>query len=62
MRQEIEISTEPSNQDIADCLAHEMLERVKAERGQIVPLYPFVKAHIRRHHDYQSLVVDIPQS
>ena len=55
-----EVPGEYKGQGIADHLAHEALEQVKAEHGQIVPLCPFVRAYIRRHPEYQSLVVNLP--
>jgi predicted GNAT family acetyltransferase len=47
-------------QGIAQHLAHEALEQVKAEHGNVVPQCPFVRAYIQLHPEYQSLVVHIP--
>jgi uncharacterized protein len=55
-----EVPKEYGGQGIADHLAHEALEQVKAEGGNVVPLCPFVNAYIRRHPEYQSLVVPLP--
>jgi predicted GNAT family acetyltransferase len=55
-----EVPGEYEGQGIADHLAHEALEQVKAEHGQVVPLCPFVRAYIRRHPEYQPLVVSLP--
>src|SRR5438045_9663446 len=56
-----EVPKEFGGQGIATHLVHEALEQIKAENGQIVALCPFVKAYLRRHPEYQPLIVDIPK-
>src|SRR5690349_10919043 len=55
-----EVPEEFGGQGIADHLAHDALEQVKAEHGMVVPLCPFVNAYIQRHQEYQPLVTHIP--
>lgn len=50
------VPREYGGQGIADRLAHDALETVKAEGGQVVPVCPFIKAYIQRHQEYQPLV------
>ena len=37
------------------------LEQIKAEGSKIVVLCPYVKSYLKRHPEYESLVVEIPQ-
>ena len=55
-----EVPEEFRGQGIALHLVHDALEQIKAEGGLIVPQCPFVKTYLRRHPEYQPLVVDIP--
>jgi predicted GNAT family acetyltransferase len=51
-----EIPPEYRGQGIADRMTHVALETARAEGAQVVPRCPFVKAYIRRHKEYLSLV------
>jgi len=55
-----EVPKEFGGQGIADHLVREALEQIKAAGETVVPLCPFVKAYIRRHPEYQPLVVPLP--
>ena len=44
-------------QGIAQKLAHAGLEYAKAERLGVVPYCPFVQSYLRKHPEYQALVV-----
>jgi len=51
-----EVPSEYRGQGIADRMAYFALETARAEKAQVVPQCPFVRAYIRRHKEYQSLV------
>ena len=52
-----EVPSEYRGRGIADRMAYIALETVRAEGAQVVPQCPFVRAYIRRHQEYQPLVV-----
>ena len=56
-----EIPADYRGQGIAERMAHVALEAARAEGSQVKPLCPFVRAYIRRHAEYQSLVVELPE-
>ena len=45
---------------IADKLAHTALEYARAEHLRVVPRCPFVAAYLRRHPEYQDLLLRTP--
>jgi len=45
---------------IADKLAHTALEYARAEHLRVVPRCPFVAAYLRRHPEYQHLLLHTP--
>lgn len=55
-----EVPKEFGGQGIAEHLVHEALEQIRSGHETVVPLCPFVKAYIRRHSEYQPLVVSFP--
>jgi predicted GNAT family acetyltransferase len=45
-------------QGIAQKLAHAGLEHAKSEGLGVVPVCPFVQSYIKKHPEYQALVVE----
>jgi len=45
---------------IADKLAHTALEYSRAQHLRVVPRCPFVAAYLRRHPEYQDLLLHTP--
>lgn len=43
---------------VASKLIHDVLERAKAGGKKIIPYCPFVQAYLKRHHEYQSIVIE----
>ncbi len=54
------VPREYGGRGIADKLVKNALETAKAEGAGVVPLCPFVKTYIKRHPEYEPLVIDIP--
>lgn len=52
-----EVPPEYRGQGIADRIGYVALETAKAESAQVVPLCPFIKSYIKRHKEYQPLVL-----
>ena len=55
-----EVPREFGGQGVAEHLVHGALEQIKAANETVVPVCPFVRAYIRRHPEYQPLVVHGP--
>lgn len=54
-----EVRAEYEGQGVAHKLVHDALELVKAEGSRIVPLCPYVQSYLRRHPEYEELVVPL---
>ena len=53
-----EVPEDLRGRGIADAMAQAALEYAREQELGVVPLCPFVAAYIRRHGEYQPLVVD----
>lgn len=53
-----EVPEDLRGEGIADALARTALEYAREQDLGVVPLCPFVAAYIRRHQEYQPLVVN----
>jgi predicted GNAT family acetyltransferase len=52
-----EVEPELQGQGIAQVLAAGALDQVRASGRQVVPRCPFIASYIRRHPEYEDLVV-----
>ena len=51
-----EVPKELQGRGLASLLAHEVLERARAERWRVVARCPYIVRYIERHPEYQSLL------
>jgi len=52
-----EISPSLEGQGLASRLIAGALEDIRSRRLHVVPICPFVRTYLRRHHEYEDLVV-----